>query len=132
MRILGFIHFLGEDSERGKLQRNEFRGIGYFYPSREIHLAGESLFQKMSSKNVQSRGIEYNEIWINYPKEVFMSLLTNAELKGISAGASYSYSVQKQSAFGVQSQNGSGSGYVSGSKVVNGNTIYNFYHTFHF
>jgi hypothetical protein len=31
--VLGFIHFLSEDSERGKLQRNEFRGIGYFYPS---------------------------------------------------------------------------------------------------
>ena len=49
------MQFLSEDSERGKLQRNEFRRKVYFYPFREIHLAGESSSPRMSSKIVQSR-----------------------------------------------------------------------------
>ena len=41
--------------ERSKLQRKKFRRKGYFYPFREIYLAGGSFSPKTSSKNVQSR-----------------------------------------------------------------------------
>ena len=40
LRYLDFAIFLDEDAERDKIQCNEFLKEGYFYPSKEIHLAG--------------------------------------------------------------------------------------------
>ena len=45
--------------ERSKLQRNEFRRKGCFYPFREIHLAVGSLSPKGGAKIVQSRVKHY-------------------------------------------------------------------------
>ena len=56
---LDFANFWTKIRERGKPQRNEFRRKGLFPPSWEIHLAGERLSPKMSSKICKVEIIRY-------------------------------------------------------------------------
>ena len=69
--------------ERSKLQRNEFRRKGCFYPFREIHLAVGSLSPKGGAKIVQSRDTSDSQTMDCEEKIYHLDLYRTSRMSGL-------------------------------------------------